>query len=118
MSYDSNNIFAKIIRKEIPTEILYEDDFALAFNDINPKAPIHVLVISKAMSTNLEDFIAHSSDEEIAGYFRAINKIIKLLKLSKKGFRVVFNSGKHGGQEVPHLHAHILGGKVLPTDSL
>lgn len=118
MEYDSNNVFAKIIRKEIPANVIYEDDYAMAFKDINPKAPVHVLVISKAMVVNFQDFITHSSDEEIAGYMRAVSKVVSLLDLPANGWRLVFNSGKNGGQEVPHLHAHILGGKKLSTSSL
>ena len=115
MDYDSNNVFAKIIRKEIPATIIYEDEYALAFNDINPKAPVHVLVISKAMVVNFQDFIKHSSDEEISGYMRAIVKVTDILGLQENGYRLVFNTNRDSGQEVPHLHAHILGGKKLST---
>lgn len=115
MDYDSNNVFAKIIRKEIPATVIYEDEYALAFNDINPKAPVHVLVISKAMVVNFQDFIEHSSDEEISGYMRAIVKVTDILGLQENGYRLVFNTNKDSGQEVPHLHVHILGGKKLST---
>ncbi len=114
MEYNADNVFAKILRGELPADKIYEDDYALAFYDIHPKAKVHALVISKAMVTDYSDFIEHSSDEEVAGYNRAILKVVKLLKLEKSGYRLVFNSGKNSGQEVPHLHAHILGGQKLP----
>jgi len=118
MDYDSNNVFAKIIRKEIPTEILYEDEYAMAFKDINPKAPVHILVVPKAMAVNLQDFIEHSSDQEISGYMRAVVKVAEEAGLPENGYRLVFNSGRDAGQEVPHLHAHILGGKKLSVSEL
>lgn len=115
MEYNADNVFAKILRKEIKTDFIYEDDYAVAFYDINPKAKVHVLVISKAMLVNFSDFISHSSDEEIAGYMRAIQHVVSMLKLEEKGYRIVFNTNENGGQEVPHLHAHILGGEKLKT---
>ena len=118
MDYDSNNVFAKIIRKEIPTEIIYEDDYAMAFEDINPKAPVHILVVPKAMAVNFADFVSHSSDPEISGYMRAIVKVAEEAGLAENGYRLVFNTGANAGQEVPHLHVHILGGKKLSTDAL
>ena len=118
MDYDSNNVFAKIIRKEIPTEIMYEDEYAMAFKDINPKAPVHILVVPKAMAVNFADFIAHSSDAEISGYMRAIVKVAEEAGLAENGYRLVFNTGHDAGQEVPHLHVHILGGKKLSVSEL
>lgn len=118
MEYCANNVFAKILRKELPADVVYEDEFVLAFKDIAPKAPIHVLIISKAMVVNFSDFIEHSSDEEVAGFMRAIEKVVDLLNLQEDGYRLVFNTGKNSGQEVPHLHAHLLGGAKLPTDKL
>ena len=113
MEYNANNVFAKIIRGEIPTDILYEDTYALAFKDINPKAPIHVLVIPKGMFTDYSDLMAHGSTEEIMGFFRAITKVVDKLNLEKNGYRLVFNTGTDSGQEVPHVHAHILAGGKL-----
>lgn len=113
MEYNADNVFAKILRRELPAEIIYEDEYALAFTDINPKAPIHVLVISKAMVVDYMDFIEHSPDNEVAGFMRAIVKVVHHLNLEKNGYRLVFNSGPDSGQEVPHLHAHILAGKKL-----
>lgn len=116
MEYNANNVFAKILRGEIPSQTIYEDDHALAFYDINPKAKIHALVISKGMFTDYNDFINHSSDDEIAAFSRAILKTAELIGVAKDGYRIVFNTGKNSGQEVPHLHAHILGGEPLSTD--
>lgn len=116
MEYNADNIFAKIIRGEIPTDIVYEDEFALAFNDINPKAPIHVLVIPKGMFTDYSDLMAHGSDEEIIGFTRAIARVIDQLEIEKDGYRLVFNTGFNSGQEVPHVHAHILAGAKLGVD--
>ncbi|MDR2902427.1 MAG: HIT domain-containing protein [Lactobacillales bacterium] len=115
MTYDSNNIFAKILRGEIPVQKIYEDASALSFYDIKPKAKVHVLVISKQMVVDYSDFVEHSSADEIAGFNRAVLKTVKKLKLDETGYRIVFNAGPHSGQEVPHLHAHILGGEQLKT---
>ncbi len=118
MEYNSNNVFAKILRGEIEINKIYEDDFALAFYDITPKAKIHALVISKAMVVDFADFIEHSNAAEIEGYMRAIVRTAEKLGVIEDGYRLVFNSGKNSGQEVPHLHAHILGGEKLPTGQL
>lgn len=118
MEYNSNNVFAKILRGEVEINKIYEDEFALAFHDIAPKAKVHGLVISKAMAVDFTDFIEHSSASEIEGYMRAIVRTAEELGVTEEGFRLVFNSGKNSGQEVPHLHAHILGGEKLPTDHL
>ncbi|MBQ9090199.1 MAG: histidine triad nucleotide-binding protein [Alphaproteobacteria bacterium] len=115
MEYNSNNAFAKILRGEIPAQKIYEDEFAMAFYDIAPKAKIHALVISKAMVVDFEDFVEHSNATEIEGYMRAIVRTAEKLGLIEGGYRLVFNSGKNSGQEVPHLHAHILGGEPLST---
>lgn len=116
MEYNADNVFAKIIRGEIPCQTIYEDDHTLSFYDINPKAKIHALVICKGMFTDYNDFINHSSDDEIAAFSRAILKTAELIGVSQDGYRIVFNTGKNSGQEVPHLHAHILGGEPLSTD--
>lgn len=112
MTYDDQNIFAKIICGEIPCDKIYEDDHVLAFNDIAPQAPIHILVIPKKPYISIEDFSAQASSEEITAFHRAVAQIIKDHDL-KDGFRCIANTGDHGGQEVPHYHLHILGGKKL-----
>ena len=110
MGYDPNNIFAKILRGEIPCKKVYEDDFALAFSDIKPKAPVHILVIPKGPYENAGDFAARAKDAEIVGFERALGKVIAEAKVAGKGYRLIANAGLHGGQEVPHYHVHILGG--------
>ncbi len=112
MAYDPNNIFAKILRKEIPCSSLYEDPFALAFNDIHPKAPVHVLVIPKGAYVSADDFYADASPEEVTGFYRAVAKVLKDLNL-EDGYRLLSNCGVNAGQEVPHFHIHILAGKKL-----
>lgn len=111
--YDPNNIFARILRGEIPCKKIYEDDFALAFPDINPQAPVHVLVIPKGEYVSMEDFTARASDAEIAGFFRAVRIVAEQVGVTKDGWRMLANVGANGGQEVPHLHIHIFGGKAL-----
>lgn len=118
MEYNSNNVFAKILRGEIEIDKIYEDDYALAFYDIAPKAKVHALVISKAMVVDFADFVEHSNAAEIEGYMRAIVRTAEKLNLIEDGYRLVFNSGKNSGQEVPHLHAHILGGEKLSVNHL
>jgi len=113
MPYDSNNIFAKILRGEIPCKKIYEDEFALAFHDIHPQAPVHILVIPKGPYISKDDFIATASDEEIAGYERGIGKVLQASGLMSEGYRLISNNGVNGGQEVPHYHVHILGGREL-----
>ena len=113
MQYDDQNIFAKIIRGEIPCDKVYEDDHVLAFNDITPQAPVHILVIPKGEYISLEDFSGNASAEEIIAFHRAVAQIVKDAGLSENGFRGIANAGEHGGQEVPHYHLHILGGKQL-----
>ena len=111
--YDNNNIFAKIVRGDIPCKKVYENDFVLAFYDINPKAPFHILIIPKNAYTSLDDFSQNASDKEIAELWRAVGKIARDLDLNKTGYRVLSNCGVNGGQEVPHLHIHLFGGKNL-----
>jgi len=114
MAYDTNNVFAKILRSEIPCKKIYEDDFAFAFHDINPQAPVHALVIPKGPYENYTTFVAEASEEEIVGFHRAVNEVIESLGVANKGgFRLIVNTGVNGGQEVQHFHIHILGGKVL-----
>jgi len=111
--YDSNNIFAKIIRGEIPSEKIYEDEVALAFNDVNPSAPAHVLVIPKKQYTSFNDFTINATPEEIGQFFKAVQKVASILGLQESGYRLIMNHGKHANQTVEHFHVHILGGKYL-----
>ncbi|MDD2324972.1 MAG: histidine triad nucleotide-binding protein [Alphaproteobacteria bacterium] len=113
MAYDSNNIFAKILRGEIPCKKLYEDDFALSFYDISPQAPVHVLVIPKGPYENQNDFAAHASEAEMVGFMRALGKVAEMAKLTEGGYRAIANCGLNGGQEVPHYHVHLVGGGKL-----
>ncbi|HVI53101.1 MAG TPA: histidine triad nucleotide-binding protein [Candidatus Sulfotelmatobacter sp.] len=113
MTYDPNNVFAKILRGEIPCKKVYEDDFALAFHDINPQAPIHVLVIPKGAYVSILDFSAQAPAELVAGFFRAVGTVAGELGLEESGFRMMANIGVNGGQEVPHLHIHLFGGRKL-----
>ncbi|NVN44489.1 histidine triad nucleotide-binding protein [Asaia siamensis] len=111
--YDTDNIFAKILRREIPVEIIYEDDYALAFPDIAPQAPIHVLIIPKGAYVSSADFGASASDAEIVGLARAITNVAENLGLSHSGYRLISNTGPDAGQEVPHYHVHLLAGAKL-----
>lgn len=113
VDYDENNIFAKILRGEIPCDKVYEDDYALAFNDISPQAPTHILVIPKGAYISIDDFGANASADEVKGFFAAVAKIAQENGLTDKGFRSIANTGEHGGQEVPHFHIHLLGGKAV-----
>jgi diadenosine tetraphosphate (Ap4A) HIT family hydrolase len=113
MRYNPDNIFAKIIRGEIPCDKVYEDDHTLAFNDINPQAPVHVLVIPKGAYVNMDDFHEKASDAEIAALMRAAGKVAKLKGLTETGYRILFNTGKDAHQEVPHLHLHVVGKRDL-----
>lgn len=111
--YDQNNIFAKILRGEIPNRTVYEDEWALAFHDINPQAPLHVLVIPKGAYVSWDDFSAKASAEEIAGFIRAVGHVAREAGLVEPGYRLLANIGGHGHQEVPHLHVHLFGGRPL-----
>jgi histidine triad (HIT) family protein len=113
MAYDKKNIFAKILRGEIPCDKVYEDEHALAFRDINPQAPVHVLVIPKGPYINTTDFSAKASDAEIAGYIRAVGHVGRKLGIVGPGFRTLANNGSDAHQEVPHFHTHILAGRDL-----
>lgn len=113
MTYDHSNIFARILRKEIPSRTVYEDDYALAFHDIAPQAPIHVLVIPKGPYVSIADFSATASADEITGFWRAVAKVAEAEDLTKDGFRLISNSGANSGQEVPHFHVHLFGGAAL-----
>ncbi len=111
--YDRDNIFAKILRGEIPCDKVYEDEFALAFNDIAPQAPVHVLVIPKGEYVSWDDFSAKASDAEVGGFVRAVGIIARELGLVEPGYRLLCNLGADGGQIVPHVHVHLCGGKSL-----
>ncbi|HZF42792.1 MAG TPA: histidine triad nucleotide-binding protein [Sphingomonadaceae bacterium] len=111
--YDTANIFARILRGEVPCDRVYEDDHALAFNDIAPAAPHHVLVIPKGAYVSWDDFSARASDAEIAGFVRAVGHVARAAGLAAPGYRLLANTGPHGGQEVPHLHVHVLAGRPL-----
>ena len=116
MSYDKNNIFAKILRKEIPCKKIFENDYVLSFHDINPQKKIHALVIPKGAYINLDDFNNRASDQEIVGLSKAITEVSKILGISTdtgKGYRALTNLDDHGGQEVPHLHFHLFGGEKI-----
>jgi histidine triad (HIT) family protein len=113
MQYDESNIFAKILRGEIPCKKLYEDEFALAFPDIRPAAPTHVLVIPKGKYVSIADFGALASPAEITGFFRAVAAVAKQMGVEETGYRLLANAGPDSHQEVPHFHVHILGGRKL-----
>lgn len=113
MSYDASNIFAKILRGEIPCKKVYEDEFTLAFHDIAPKAPVHVLVIPKGPYVSHKDFVQSADPEEIIGFEKAIGKIAQETGVAVTGYRLISNSGPDSHQEVPHYHVHILGGRPL-----
>ena len=114
MNYDKNNIFAKILRGEIPCKKVYENDHVLAFHDINPQKKVHVLVIPKGKYVDLDDFSLNASSKEMVGLLKGINIVAKKLGISTeagKGYRALANISDHGGQEVPHLHFHLFGGE-------
>ena len=111
--YDDGNIFARILRGELPCKKVYEDEFALAFHDINPQAPVHVLVIPKGRYVAWADFAATASEVEIAGFVRAVGKIAADLGVVEPGYRLLANVGPHGHQEVAHLHVHLFAGRPL-----
>lgn len=111
--YDHDNIFAKILRGEISSTKVYEDEWAYAFEDINPQAAVHTLVIPKGRYVSWDDFSAQASAEEIAGFVRAVGRIAREKGLVEPGYRLLANVGPHGGQEVPHLHVHLFGGEPL-----
>ncbi len=111
--YDDSNIFARILRGEIPSKTVYEDEHALAFHDINPAAPTHILVIPKGAYVSWDDFSARASEAEIAGFVRAVGKVARDAGLVADGYRLLANTGRNSGQEVPHLHVHIFAGRPL-----
>lgn len=113
LPYDESNIFARILRGEVPCSKVYEDEHALAFHDINPLSPTHVLVIPKGAYVSWDDFSARASEAEIAGFVRAVGKVARDAGLAAPGYRLLANAGRDGGQEVPHFHVHLFGGRRL-----
>jgi diadenosine tetraphosphate (Ap4A) HIT family hydrolase len=113
LPYDPSNVFAKILRGEIPCSKVHEDEWSLAFHDIAPQAPVHILVIPKGAYVSWDDFSKAASAEEIAGFVRAVGKVAREQGLVEPGYRLLANLGAHGGQEVPHLHVHLFGGASL-----
>ena len=117
MTYDTNNIFAKILRKEIPCNKIYENEHALAFNDINPQAKVHILVIPKGEYTDVDDFSKNATKDEIASLMQAVTEVCKITQISLaeggNGFRLIANTGPDGSQEVPHFHYHVMGGEPM-----
>ncbi|HWW65562.1 MAG TPA: histidine triad nucleotide-binding protein [Sphingomonadaceae bacterium] len=111
--YDDSNVFARILRGELPAKKVYEDDHVLAFHDINPQAPVHILVIPKGAYVSWDDFSTRASDAEIAGFIRTVGQIAREAGLVEPGYRLLANVGGHGHQEVAHLHVHIFGGRPL-----
>jgi len=113
MAYDDSNIFARILRGEIPCQKVYEDDYALAFPDIHPQAPTHVLVIPKGPYASHDDFSRNGSEAEIAGFWRAVGEVARRLGVVEAGYRFLANTGPDAGQEVPHFHVHLFAGQPL-----
>ena len=113
MIYDDNNIFANIINKKVSTDIIMESEHAIAFNDIAPQAPIHILIIPKGKYIKYDDFLNKASKEEIYDFFMLVNRLVKTNDLEDSGYRLISNAGKNGNQEVPHLHFHLLAGQNL-----
>ncbi len=113
MEYDKNNIFARLLRGEVSCDKFFEDRYAMAFQDINGKAPVHALIIPKGEYRNAGDFAKNASDEEIVGFQRSLNKVVDYLGVAETGYRLIANTGKNAHQEVEHYHIHVLGGKDL-----
>lgn len=111
--YDDSNVFARILRGEIPSRRIYEDEWAVAFHDISPQAPVHVLVVPRGRYVSFADFSAHATEAEIVGFVRAVGRVAQQLGLEAPGYRILSNMGEHSGQEVPHLHVHLFGGQPL-----
>ncbi|MBV1834922.1 histidine triad nucleotide-binding protein [Novacetimonas pomaceti] len=113
VAYDPQNVFARILRGELPCNKVYENEYVLAFHDIAPKAPIHVLVIPKGAYVSFADFSKNASDAEITGFTRGVGQVARILQVDGPGYRLLSNVGKEGGQEVPHFHVHIFAGRAL-----
>ena len=113
MAYDESNVFQRILKGELPCEKVFENEHALAFHDINPLMPVHVLVIPKGRYVSLDDFSAQASAEELAGFMRAVGETARIMGVAESGYRIVANTGVHANQEVPHFHVHIFGGRQI-----
>lgn len=113
MTYDPHNVFARVLKKDLPCEKVDENDYVLAFRDISPKAPVHILVIPKGAYTCFDDFSQRASPEEVFHFFHSLGAIARKMGLEVSGYRVILNNGANGGQEVSHFHAHLMGGKPL-----
>lgn len=113
LPYDDDNLFAKILRDEIPSRRVYEDEWAIAFHDINPQAELHLLVIPRGKYVSWDDFSSRADDAEIGGFIRAVGRVAREHGLVEPGYRLLANVGRHGGQEIPHLHVHLFGGQPL-----
>jgi histidine triad (HIT) family protein len=113
MGYNADNLFAKVIRKELPSEIVYEDEYVLAIKDIHPSAPVHILVMPKGEYVSFDDFVQKATEHEIALFFIKVQQIAKQYQVDVDGYRLVANHGKNGGQAIPHFHVHILGKRPL-----
>jgi diadenosine tetraphosphate (Ap4A) HIT family hydrolase len=113
VAYDSNNVFARILRGEIPCKKVFENDHALAFHDVNPQAPVHVLVIPKGAYVSMDDFSAKAPPDEIVDFVRAVGDVARQLGVDAGGYRILANHGADAHQEVPHFHVHVFGGKRL-----
>ncbi|MBM85423.1 MAG: histidine triad nucleotide-binding protein [Rhodospirillaceae bacterium] len=113
MTYDKDNVFAQILRGEIPNKTVFENEHALAFHDIHPQAPVHVLVIPKSAYATMAEFIAQGTQEEHAAFISAIGEVVQITGLARGGFRTISNNGPDGIQEVPHFHMHVLGGRPM-----
>lgn len=113
MTYDTSNIFARMLRKEIPVNVIYENEFALSFYDIAPASPVHALIICKYPATSYDDFIAHAPDADITGFFKAVAHVASLLDVVDTGYRLITNHGSNASQTVAHFHVHLLAGKAL-----
>ncbi len=113
MAYDDDNVFAKILRGELPANKVYEDDFVLAFDDINPKTPVHVLVVPKEAYVDYEDFIENAAPETVIGFFQAVHEVARVTGVAESGYRLVTNNGASAGQIVFHFHIHLYGGRPL-----
>jgi len=113
MAYDPDNVFAKILRGEIPCKKVFESVHSLAFHDINPAMPVHVLVIPKGPYRNTDDFAANASAEEIADHFRTVGEVARMMGVVDSGYRIMSNTNAHANQEVPHFHTHVFGGQQM-----
>ncbi len=113
MLYDDKNIFAKILRHEIPCDFMYEDDYAVAFRDMNPQANVHALVISKDTHISFDDFVQNAAPKVMLGFFRAVQNVAECLNVQHAGYRLITNHGSDGGQVVPHFHVHLLAGENI-----